>query len=319
MKRSLTIIVALITAAVFAGTPAAARSYPEQIPLPDPGIYPEGIEVGRGHDFYVGSLLDGRVYEGDLRSGDVTELTPGVEGRFVAGLSFDRRSGLLWGVGGDNDGNKAFAFDTATGEVAHIIPIPGEFINDAVVTRDALYITDSFAATLWIVPLTNRGEPAGPPEALSLTGDFEFVTEGDLPVNLNGIDVTPNGTTLIAVHTALGLLYRIDPVTGVAAEVDLGGTTVPSGDGIVLDGRTLYVVQNLLNTVAVVRLDSGLGSGDVVDTITSPLFRVPATAARFGSSLYLVNARFDEAFPPIFGVPPADPPLEYDVVKVRAR
>lgn len=86
-----------------------------------------------------------------------------------------------------------------------------------------------------------------------------------------------------------------------------------------LDGRTLYVVQNLLNTVAVVRLDSGLGSGDVVDTITSPLFRVPATAARFGSSLYLVNARFDEAFPPIFGVPPADPPLEYDVVKVRAR
>ena len=316
MRRVLLLVVAVVTAVVFPGKPAVAVPYPDEIPLPD-GIYPEGIEVGRGHDFYVGSLLDGAVYAGDLRTGDVITLAEGATGRFVAGLSFDARSGLLWGVGGDTGGNKAFAFDTITGAVVHVIPIEqGAFINDVVVTRDALYITDSLANVLWVVPLTNRGAPAGEEEALELTGDFELVTEGQLPVNLNGIAATPDGGTLVAVHTTLGVLYRIDPATGEATEIDLAGDGVPSGDGIVLHGRTLYVVQNFLNQVAVVELDPGFTTGQVTETITSDLFRVPATAARFGASLYLVNARFDEAFPPIFGVPPADPPLDYDVVKV---
>jgi hypothetical protein len=140
------------------------------------------------------------------------------------------------------------------------------------------------------------------------------VTEGDLPINLNGIDATANGRTLIAVHSTLGVLYRIDAATGKATEIDLGGGAVPSGDGIVLHGRKLYVVQNFLNAVAVVKLRPDLASGQVVDTITSDLFRVPATAARFGSRLYVVNARFDIAPPPILGGPVMS--VDYDVVKL---
>jgi hypothetical protein len=66
--------------------------------------------------------------------------------------------------------------------------------------------------------------------------------------------------------------------------------------------------------VAVVSLDPHLSAGQVTRLITSDLFRVPTTAARFGSSLYLVNARFDVALPTFLGGEPMV--LDYDVVRV---
>jgi hypothetical protein len=80
-----------------------------------------------------------------------------------------------------------------------------------------------------------------------------------------------------------------------------------NGDGILLVGRTLYVVQNRLNRIAVVRLGPDYATGTVDTVITSPLFDVPATVATFGSSLYAVNARFTT---------PATPATTYDVVRV---
>lgn len=325
-RRTLPFITTLVLMLAWsAAAPAtAATAFPESIPLPS-GFYPEGIAVGRGHDAYVGSLQGGAVYEVDLRTGEGAVLADGVDGRVLAGLSFDRRSGLVWGVGVDAGSAVALAFDSRTGEVAAevtfpVVPFVDSFVNDLVVTREALYVTDSFSDVLWTVPLTNRGLPAGPARALPLSGDFTLVGPGDvppgaLPINLNGIAATADGETLLAIHTTLGVVYRIDPGTGVATEVDLQGASLPWGDGIVLHGTTLYVVQNFLNQVAVVDLAPDLRSGEVVRTITSDLFRVPTTAAVFGSSLYLVNARFDAGFPPVLGGPVLD--LDYEVVAVR--
>jgi hypothetical protein len=67
---------------------------------------------------------------------------------------------------------------------------------------------------------------------------------------------------------------------------------VRTGDGILLDGRTLYVVQNRMNLVAKIALAPGLGSGRVVARISNPGFDVPTTIADHGSRLYAVNARF---------------------------
>jgi sugar lactone lactonase YvrE len=322
MRRLILVSLASAISLALIGPVAGAPAFPDQIPVPD-GFFPEGIAVGHGHDFYVGSLLDGALYKGDLRTGDGAVLAPGADGRVVAGLSFDRRSGLVWGVGVDQGAGAILGFDGETGALVHAIAVPdAAFLNDVVAARDALYVTDSLADLLWVVPLTNRGTPAGPAAGLPLSGDFEFVSESPIPdlppVNLNGIEVTPDGRTLIAAHTLLGVLYRIDPVSGVASEIDLGGAVVPSGDGIVLRGKTVYVVQNFLNQVAVVQLDPGFDTGALVDTITSDRFRVPATAATFGSGLYLINARFDEAFPPFLGGDP-DVRLAYDVVRVQLR
>ncbi len=322
MRRFAVLLSALTVATVAIAGPAAvpvagAGVYPETVPLPV-NFYPEGIAVGNGHGFYVGSLLDGAIYKGDLRTGEGAVLAGGSPGRAVAGLSFDTRSGLLWGVGFSAGAGAVFGFDSDTGELVHELALAGaQFPNDVVVARDALYVTDSLAAVLWRVPLTKRGTPDGPAVAIPLSGDFEFVGEADpLPINLNGIDVTSNGKTLVAVHSTLGLLYRIDPATGQATEIDLGADTVPFGDGIVLHGKTVYVVQNFLNQVAVVSLSADLAEGEITDTITSGLFDVPTTAALFGNSLYLVNARFDDAFPPFLGGT-GTANLDYDVVRVR--
>jgi len=307
------VLAAVLAVLVCPASVGASPSFPASVPLPD-GFYPEGIAVGRGHDFYVGSLLDGAVYKGDLRSGQGEVLATGRQGRLVAGLSFDVRSGLLWGAGSDAGSGRAFVFDGSSGGQVAEVEIPGAFLNDVVVTREAAYITDSLADVLWSIPLDRRGRPAGPARAVPLSGDFMFATEGDLPINLNGIDATPDGRQLVAVHSTLGVLYRVDPDTGNAAEIDLGPDAVPGGDGVVLHGNTLYVAQNFLNQVAVVSLDRALATGQVTEIITSDLFRVPTTAARFGRSLYLVNARFDVAFPPALGGAPMT--IDYDVVRV---
>jgi hypothetical protein len=311
------VVLTAIVASLLVGLPASARApaFPDRLPLPD-GFYPEGIAIGSGQDFFVGSLLDGSLYRGDLRTGEGDVIAPGAQGRWLVGLDHDARSGLVWGAGIDDGLGAVLAFDAATGELVHVVAIPDSgFLNDVVVTRQALYLTDSFADRLWRVPLGAAGHPTGPATAVPLSGDFELVTEGDLPLNLNGIDATPDGRWLVAVHTSLGVLYRIDPATGEASTIDLAGASIPSGDGVLLLGRTLYVVQNFLNQVAVVDLRPGFGSGAVVDTITSDGFRIPTTVARAGNRLYLVNARFDVAFPPGFGGEPMA--IDYDVVMVR--
>ena len=94
------------------------------------------------------------------------------------------------------------------------------------------------------------------------------------------------------VQTNTGLLFRVDPTSGLTSTVDLGGETLPNGDGILLDGRTLYVVQNVSNQVAVVRLDRAGRRGTIVDRLTDPRFDVPTTVARFDGRLYLPNSRF---------------------------
>jgi hypothetical protein len=129
--------------------------------------------------------------------------------------------------------------------------------------------------------------------------------------NLNGIERTPDGRALLAIQSATGTLYRIDLRTGDATVVDLGaGVGLPNGDGLLLHGRILYVVQNQLNQVAVVRLNRAGTEGEIVDTLTDDRFDVPTTVARKGDSLYLPNARFR--------LTPPTPDMEYTAVRIDA-
>ena len=107
----------------------------------------------------------------------------------------------------------------------------------------------------------------------------------------------------------------VDLVVGKkVADIDLpgmphlgSGITWKYGDGLVLAGRTLYAVEGGKNQITEISLAPDLSSGQVTDAITSPAFDVPTTAARFGNSLYAVNARFTT---------PPTPTTEYQVVRV---
>ena len=284
--------------------PAKHKQFPEVIPLPN-GFQPEGIATGKGTTFYVGSIPTGAVYRGDLRTGEGEVLVPAQDGHQSIGLKFHKRTGLLFVAGGPT--GSAFIYNSETGaNVAEIqLTTLPSFINDVVITKDAAYFTNSFQPALYRVPFTRNGKlPAQPTvEEIPLGGDYQF-TPGAF--NANGIDATPNGKTLIIVNSTQGALYRVDPKSGVATLIDLGTGAVPNGDGILLKGKTLYVVQNQLNQIAVVKLNSKFNAGNIVTTITSLLFRVPTTVAGFGGDLYVVNARF--------GTPPT-PDTEYEVVR----
>jgi sugar lactone lactonase YvrE len=311
-------------------TVVAAQSFPEVVPVPD-GFQPEGIATGQGTDVYVGSLgrplegapfVDGGgIYKADLRTGEGSQLVPSRDGRTAVGLAVDARTNFVWVAGGPF--GEAYVYDGSTGADVAAVPLNNEpflatFVNDVVVARDAAYLTDSFRPFLYRIPLGAGGKLPDPPlaEEIPLGGDFEFVPGG---FNANGIDATPNGKWLIVVNSATGTLYLVDPETGVASEIDLGGEAVPSGDGILLDGKRVYVVQNFLNQIAVVELDPTFSSGEVVGTITDPDFRIPTTLAEFGPALYAINARFDVSPPPFGGPPAADPNLEYEAVRVLKR
>jgi len=285
---------------------ASAAAFPEVIPLPN-GFQPEGIATGRGTTFYVGSIPTGAIYQGNLLTGEGDVLVPAQTGRSAIGLKYDSRTGLLFVAGGAT--GYAYVYDAETGENVAEIPLElalPSFINDVVITRDAVYFTNSFQPILYSVPLLANGQLPEDVEVneIPLGGQYQF-TAGAF--NANGIAATPNGKTLIIVNSTEGALYNVDPATGVATRIDLGTGAVPNGDGILLQGKTLYVVQNQLNQVAVIKLNSDFSAGTIETTITSPLFRVPTTIAAFGNALYVVNARF--------GTPPT-PDTEYEVVRV---
>lgn len=306
MRERLAGFLIAVLSLLFVAGVASAESFPKIIPLPN-GFAPEGVATGYGTDLYAGSLVDGSIYRADLRTGSGELAVTPPEGRVAVGLSFDRRSGLLFVAGGAT--GMAYVYDPQTGEdvAAYTLASGNAFINDVIVTRDAAYFTDSFNPTLYRLPLGPQGAlpDAAAVEAVELGGDFVFVPGG---FNANGIEALGNGKALLVVHSSRGELYRVDPATGVATLVDLSGGSVPAGDGILLQGKRLYVVQNQLNQIAVVELAPNFLSGEITDTITDPAFRVPTTVASFGRYLYAVNARF--------GVTPG-PDVEYEVVRVQ--
>ena len=74
--------------------------------------------------------------------------------------------------------------------------------------------------------------------------------------------------------------------------IDSGGIDLTNGDGLELDGSTLYVVRNQANRVAVLDLDDDASSVTAVGELASDDFAVPTTAALVGDDLWAVNARF---------------------------
>ena len=301
------IIVLLLLAFGFMTIAAApAQAFPDVISLPN-GFQPEGIAVGKGSTFYVGSIPTGAIYRGDLQTGEGAILVQPQAGRNAIGLKYDERTGLLFVAGGPT--GYAYIYDGETGANVAAIQLTTaspRFINDVVVTRDAAYFTNSNQAEYYRIPLANNGEPLGTSQMIPLSGDYQF-DSSPVAFNANGIAATPDGKTLIIVNSSDGALYSVDPLTGVATQIDLGDDSVPNGDGILLQGKRLYVVQNFLNQIAVVELNSELTAGTIVDTMTSSSFGIPTTIARFGNALYAVNSHFDT---------PPTPTTEYEVVRV---
>jgi hypothetical protein len=307
MHRRLTLVLALaltLVASIAAAPVSAHSNFPSRIDLPN-GWQPEGITAGRGTTVYAGSLANGAIRKVDVRSGASSTLVAGVPGNVAVGVEYDARNNRLWVAGGPT--GQVRVYNARTGALLRTYAFPGSgFLNDLVVTRRAVYITDSASQDLRVVPLGRGGRllPATSGRLLTMSG-FPVVAG---QFNANGIVST--GSWLIVVNSFTGELFRVDPVSGAAREIDLGGASVSFGDGLELRGSTLYVVRNQLNQVAVFRVRHRVPSAQLVGTITSADLDVPTTAAFQAGRLWAVNARF--------GTTPT-PNTQYWITRLPAR
>ena len=301
--------VALLGSLLVAPVATAAKPDPKPqradvISLPD-GWRPEGISA-RGDTFFVGSIGTGAIWRGDLRTGEGAILVPAIAGRAAIGTEVDDR-GRLWVAGGPTGTGRVYDSKTGAELASFSFTTGSTFVNDVVVTDTAAYFTDSLNPVLYVVPLGRHGREIGTATSMPLTGDL-VQTPG--VNNLNGIETTPDGRSLIVVQSNTGLLLKVDPKTGVTKTVDIGGATLLNGDGLLLLDRTLYVVQNRLNQIQPVKLSRDGRSGTLKTVISNPLFDVPATIAYWKGSLYAANARFTT---------PPTPETTYTVVRTELR
>lgn len=279
--------------------PVAAPVAPVVVTLPEPVAFPEGIAYDAAADaLYTGGAVDGALVRVNAATGESTIVTPG--GRLVPannetfpavlGMKIDGTK-RLWIAGGRT--GRIWVVDTANGAIvkdAAVATAGKSLINDVALIGASGYFTDTFVPTLWRV--TADGNNIGNPEPwLDLSGSVIEYADGI--ANLNGIVATPDGRTLIVVHMGKGLLFKIDVATKVVTAIGTGGADLTGADGLVLDGRSLYVVRQTAAEIATVHLAEDLSSGTVTSRFAGQGLAWPATAAKVGDHLIVVNTQFN--------------------------
>jgi len=320
---------------------AAQQNWPEEIAIPT-GFEAEGIERGKGHEFFLGgfsyssvlvpafggpahpmSEYAGAIYKGNLRTGEGAILVPPT-GKPVSGLSYDPRTDYLYAATGFADlvtgiiiDQGVIVYDASSGDVIMEIGFGDNIvINDCLVTRTAVYCTDSFNPNLYKLVLEKGGRLPSTPvvEVIPMSG-FEMVPG----FNANGLVGKFDGKQLVIVNIATGVLYRVDTASGEASTIAIEGAEqlFPDGDGLYLDGRTLYIMQNFSNKIAVVQLSGDLSGGEFIKNIPgegeiNPL-DIATTIIGFGNGIYAINSHFNEFFN--LNPPPAE--VQSEVVRLR--
>lgn len=234
----------------------------------------------------MGSIPQGSVYRGSYRTGEGEVLVPPHPGRNHTGLKVDWRHDRLFVAGGGSKGIYVYDSESGADVASFSIPDAG-FINDVVLTRKAAYFHGLAGPAL----LPRQDRQARPPGRARGDPDHRRLRlHGGL--HANGIEEVGNGRRLIMVKSNTGQLFSVKPRSGRSREIELDGT-VTNGDGILLRGKTLYVVRNRDNRIAVVDLKRDLREGEIEEELTDSLLDVPTTIGPFGRFIYAVNARFD--------------------------
>lgn len=291
------LLVAALTPLLPAAAPAVAGAAPaDRIDLPR-DFQPEGI-AAKGQRLFSGSLAGGGVASariGAARASVIREMP----GSSLRGMAIDPRTGFLTMVGNTKNGRPSLwvIVPREGGVQATYARLPGAvFPNDLTFGKRAIWVTDSGQNVLYRVqrPPRNAFPPVPlPVETLALRGPIPPVVGDD--IGLNGIRKLPGGR-LVVVDSRDGALYEVRHSNGRARPVPVAGPVqLSSGDGLEIQGRTLYVVRGQGgNDVVRLRLRQ-LADGFVASrgrVLTDPSLSVPSTAVLRGGSLWLANARF---------------------------
>ena len=290
---------------------AEVRSGSTRYALPGNAVFPEGIAYQPSSGaYFVSSNTDGTIFRGTLREPAATVfLPPGGDGRTTAtGLKVDSHGRLF--VSGAATG-QMFVYDAASGGLLGKVSngLAQTFINDVAVTSagDA-YFTDSLNPILYKVAADANGQYTLE-NWLDFTGTALTYQTG---FNLNGIAASEDGKYLIVVQSNTGKLFRIEVASKAVTEINVGGATVTNGDGILLNGQTLYVSRNQQGLIVKLQLSDDLASGTIMSSTTDPLLAYPTTLAWADGRLLVVNSQFNKRGPGL------QPDLPFTIASIPA-
>lgn len=261
--------------------------------LPDSALLPEGIAVDKDTGLlYVTNTRDGAVHRLDPEAGEAELFLEGDEDGRTELVGTKVRGGRLYAAG--RRSGSFFVHDVATGDLLGQFDAPPaerSLLNDVSFAQGAAFVTDSFRPTIFRLPLDGVDDGTAELEPW-LDLDETPITYED-GFNLNGITASDDGTVLLTVQSNTGQLWRIDVAERSVEEIDLGGASLTTGDGLLLDGTRLVVVRNSPASVTWLEMADDLRSGEVVDQVTHPSFDLPTTVAEDGGRLFVVNSQLN--------------------------
>jgi Cu-Zn family superoxide dismutase len=278
-------------------------------PLPGNQFFPEGIAYNpRTGIFYTGSTTNGDILQVNVETGATALFAAGAkQGRtFATGMKLDSRD-RLWVCGGSqgviqvlsSSGDLIKAWDAKA-------LFNAGFVNDCIISDGYIYFTDSQMRKIYRTRV-NTQQPGELEEWLTFTDQQIPYATG---TNANGIEATPDGKYLIVVISNSGKLFRINISNKSIAEIQLT-TPVNSGDGLLLDGNTLYVSRNATGLIFPVELNKTYTQGTVGFGFGNGLL-FNTTLAKAGKYLLVVNGQLNRRS----GNPPAVLPFSVSRVAI---
>jgi len=264
---------------------------------------PEGVAWDPAtQTFFTGTVTDGTIYRGTLGDTSVDVWIEASSTSPTSAVGMKVWDGRLYVAGGASGLIKVYDIATAT-LVGGFETGVGGFLNDLVVNRYGVFVTDSVRPVLWHITPELLAAGFGTPESISLSPEIPFAS----PFNLNGIVDFKDGRELVVVHSGLGTLYRIDLsfASGAGGSVEdrtitqIDAPTV-NGDGLLVDQGMLIAVVGGPPSAQLVFLDLSAdhSSASLLFTRTDATFQRPSTIARAHNTYLVVNADFTTNTPP---------------------
>jgi hypothetical protein len=322
-RRVLTTVLFLPALLLAVGTPALAhdrdhdghgggggRDLPAAFPLSgDPaGSQFEGIDVTDGQTFYVTETTGGEIHRGEVDDPRTVVWIDGDDAlgdgrRIAVGIATDD-SGRVYVAGGDNRTREGAAADAPDfwvyaddGDLLADLRMPIEgavFLNDIVIGPDgAAYVTDSTSPRIFRITRADGNWRAD----LWASPDAPGAPAQGAGFGLNGIEIAPDGRSLVVAKSNSGQLWRYDLETAAPTLIDTGGVDLTMADGLMVEGRTLIAVRNSPHVLTYLRLDRRATSAALLAEVGTDPERVFTTGDVVERRLLLVDSQFDETPP----------------------
>lgn len=271
-----------------------------QARLPRCGLGAEAVALGAGLAFpegltadpltkrlFIGSAMDGSVHVTDDTG--AARLWARGDGHGVLGLAVDAAGRRLFAVrpsdvspDGPPVSNAVLVFDLDSGQPIRVLEIKdAAFLNDvAVLSADALLVTDSDRGLLWRVPTDGS-----PPQAL--------LADGALP-SANGLAVDAQRSRVYVAHGRGVAVGDLRSGKWVHRMPSASRELLASIDGLIVKDGALLGVQNSTHPGRVLRL--GLDAvGDKVQSVQTlvshhhPAMQEPTTLVEMGGAVWVLG------------------------------